>query len=105
MITSQDLQDDADYNDIMLDVKEECAQYGAVVQVVIPRAKSGFPIAAEGFIFVEFQDINGSINAANHLGGRKFAERIVIVSYVSRNSDIFMHALLYYNLFLFFYGI
>lgn len=82
MVTSEELQDDEEYDDILTDVHQECSQYGSVDKVVIPRAKSGFPKATEGCIFVSFQDVNSSINAAMKLYGRKFVDRTVMVNYV-----------------------
>lgn len=83
MVTNQELQDDSEFEDILSDVREECSQYGAVESVFIPRVKNGFPISVEGFIFVVFADINSSMNAAQNLIGRKFADRTVVVNYVS----------------------
>jgi hypothetical protein len=43
MVTRADLQDDQEYIDIVEDVKAECSQYGAVKDVLIPRAKEVCP--------------------------------------------------------------
>lgn len=83
MVTAQDLIDDEEYEDILQDVQGECNSYGRVIQVVIPRVKNGFSPYSEGLIFVEFTDIPGAAAAASNLSGRKFAEKTVIVSYVS----------------------
>ena len=37
MVTEPELSDDQEFNDILLDVREECERFGQVVQVVIPR--------------------------------------------------------------------
>jgi len=81
MVSSDELQDDEEYEDILNDVREECSQYGHVIQVIIPRLKSGFAQNLEGYIFVEFTDSNSAIKAAQNLFGRKFADRTVIVNY------------------------
>lgn len=83
MVTTEELQDDEEYEDILSDVRMECSQYGQVQTVVIPRAKSGYPPETEGSIFILFIDIDSSTNAAIKLFGRKFAERTVVVNYVS----------------------
>lgn len=81
MVTSDELQDDSEYEDILGDVREECSQYGALKQVLIPRCKSGFPPECEGFIFVEFANTDSAASAARNLFGRKFADKTVIVNY------------------------
>ena len=83
MITQDDLQDDEEYEDILNDVREECNSFGKVIKIIIPRIKDGYPADTEGYIYVLFDDINGSNNAAKNLQGRKFADRIVMVNYVS----------------------
>lgn len=88
MISSLELQDDAEYEDILIDVNEECSQYGPVIQVLIPRCKNGYPALAEGYIFVAFATLEGATNAAQNLSGRKFADKIVIVKYVSLLQNI-----------------
>lgn len=81
MVTPIELQDDSEYRDIKEDVKEECAQHGRVVQVVIPRIKDGFSAAAEGHIFVEFELPQSAALCSRALAGRKFSDRLVIVEY------------------------
>ena len=83
MITSRDLENDLEYEDIKEDVRLECSDHGVVVQVLIPRRRSGYPIESEGLIFVEFQRSDMARNAALALNGRRFAERTVVVEYVS----------------------
>jgi splicing factor U2AF subunit len=39
MVTRADLEDDQEYVDIVEDVRAECSQHGAVMDVLIPRAK------------------------------------------------------------------
>jgi len=83
MVTRDDVQDDAEHLDIRDDVSTECATFGKVFQVIIPRVKDGFPAATEGTIFVEFETPYGAAQAKLALTGRKFADNIVVVEYVS----------------------
>lgn len=62
-------------------MKIECSPYGEVLQVLIPRAKDGYPPQSEGNIFVEFSRPDMARTAAASLIGRKFAERTVVVEY------------------------
>jgi hypothetical protein len=66
-------------------VKLECSPFGEVLQVLIPRAKDGFPPQSEGSIFVEFARPDFARAAAASLIGRKFADRIVIVDYYNES--------------------
>lgn len=83
MVTKEEVDDDGECDEIRQDVKEECSSHGEVLSVVIPREKDGFAQAGAGNIYVEFRDPLMAERAALALFGRKFAERIVIVEYVS----------------------
>ena len=83
MVTREDLYNEAEYVDIKEDVRLECLQYGKVLSVVMPRVKEGYSAAAECLIFVEFEAVEGAMAAAKVLNGRKFAENVVHVAYVS----------------------
>ena len=99
-MTSDELQDNNEYVDIKEDVKEECSSSGSVESIVIPRAKDGFKESAEGNVYVSFTDISSAQKASVALSGRKFADRIVTVDYVSafilQNIIFFPH--LFFNI-------
>jgi len=84
MVTREDLYNETEYADIKEDVRLECLQYGKVLSVVMPRVKEGYSAAAECLIFVEFEAVEGAVAAAKVLNGRKFAENVVHVAYVSK---------------------
>ena len=79
MVTSEEIQNDAEFADIMEDVRLECSDHGAVIKVLIPRRREGYPAHTEGNIFVEFADHIGASAAKRALAGRKFDNRTVIV--------------------------
>jgi len=79
MVTSEEIQDDTEFADIMEDVRMECSDHGAVLRVLIPRRKENYPAHAEGNIYVEFSDTTGAGAAKRSLAGRKFDNRTVIV--------------------------
>lgn len=83
MVGGEELQDDLEFQDIKEDVQQECSQYGNVLSVLIPRGKDGFVNVTEGSIYVMFSDVSMAVKAAGALYGRKFAERVVIVEFVS----------------------
>jgi splicing factor U2AF subunit len=81
MVSSQEIQDNAEYEDIREDVRLECADFGAVIRVLIPRECDGYMKHLEGSIFVEFADASAARSAALALNGRKFADKTVSVQY------------------------
>ncbi|KAI0226343.1 hypothetical protein L0F63_003005 [Massospora cicadina] len=83
MVTAEELENDEEYQDILLDVKLECERFGPVVDIRIPRLKDGCDEAHVGKIFVMFTTPEQSSAALRSLAGRKFAERTVLGSYFS----------------------
>lgn len=63
-----------------MDVREECAKFGPVKSVTIPRPQDGIP-ANVGKVFVEFESVEASTKAHATLGGRLFAGKSVIAVY------------------------
>ncbi|KAJ3416097.1 U2 small nuclear RNA auxiliary factor 2 [Chytridiales sp. JEL 0842] len=82
MVSKEELEDDEEYQDIKLDVEEECSKYGRVLNVLIPRPKQGSDNANVGKIYVEYDSEDGASNALKSLAGRKFGDRTVLTSYV-----------------------
>lgn len=81
MITINEVNNPADYQDILEDVTIECNKYGKVLEVHIPKDIP--PSFTHGFIFVFYETLEDSLNGAKALHGRKFGDNIVIVHYVS----------------------
>eukprot|EP00588_Corethron_pennatum_P013678 CAMPEP_0194267378 /NCGR_PEP_ID=MMETSP0169-20130528/1900_1 /TAXON_ID=218684 /ORGANISM="Corethron pennatum, Strain L29A3" /LENGTH=399 /DNA_ID=CAMNT_0039008203 /DNA_START=124 /DNA_END=1323 /DNA_ORIENTATION=+ len=77
MLGPDDLSSDADYEDILEDTKEECAQFGSLKDVVIPRI--GEP--GEGKIFLEYMGTEHAAAAIRGLQGRTFDGRKVEAKY------------------------
>jgi len=64
------------------DVKEECAKFGEVVDVKIPRPVSGSrQLPGVGKIFVKFALKEQTTKALKALAGRKFSDRTVVTTY------------------------
>lgn len=76
MVMADELQDDAEYADIVDDVRSECAKFGSVLNVKIPRDGP-----AVGRVFVEFSAAAEASAASATLGGRTFAGRVVVASF------------------------
>lgn len=83
IVTQEELQDDAEFEEILEDVKGECSNLGLVESVIIPRAKEGFSASAEGSVYVSYATSEMARAAALVLSERKFAGRAVLVEYVS----------------------
>jgi splicing factor U2AF subunit len=100
MVSHEELEDDAEYNDIVEDIRAECSDHGSVSRVFIPRMKDGYPSSIEGFIFVEFYNSDMARLAAMALNGRKFADKFVEVQFVSFSFyfTIFFFHYLYFSL-------
>lgn len=80
MVQESELLDDAEFADIVDDVRDECSKYGAVRSVAIPRPGQG--LEGVGKVFVEFEGLDGAVKARGALAGRQFAGRSVMASYV-----------------------
>ena len=78
LVSLEELQDDAEYKDILADIRQECSSYGTVVNVVIPRPQGSTPVAGLGKVFVEFQTEQDAAKAKSMLEGRKFGPKVVV---------------------------
>lgn len=75
--------------EICEDVQEECAKYGKIVDLKVPRPTgSSRQAAGVGKIFVKFDTPESATNALKALAGRKFADRTVVTTYFSEVSRI-----------------
>ncbi|KAJ2128572.1 hypothetical protein IW136_006066, partial [Coemansia sp. RSA 678] len=86
MVTATELADDAEYDDIVEDVREECGTYGTVARMVVPRNtsdESDTSVPGVGKIFVKYERVEEATAALNALAGRQFMGRTVIASYIT----------------------
>merc|ERR1719447_800549 len=68
-----------DYIDIIEDIKEECENWGKLIQVVVPRRgqdPSGF-----NRVFLRYEKQAGADRCKNKTNGREFGKNIVKVHY------------------------
>ncbi|ODQ64387.1 hypothetical protein NADFUDRAFT_52716 [Nadsonia fulvescens var. elongata DSM 6958] len=98
MVTPEELIDEDDYLDIRDDVEDECAKFGRVMVVKIPRPESDMARASKGGtkdlkdvssvgkIFVKFETKEACEAAAKALAGRKFSDRTVLTTFYSEQS-------------------
>ena len=81
MVTNDDLASDDDYTGLVDEVREECAKFGQLRNLSIPR-QAGGPIQASamGKIFLEYATAQDAMAASKELAGRKFGDHVVEVS-------------------------
>ncbi|GAW18120.1 hypothetical protein ANO14919_075930 [Xylariales sp. No.14919] len=82
MVTPEELLDNDDYEEICEDVEGECAKYGKIVAMKVPRPIGGSrQSAGVGKIYVKFDTTESAKKALQALAGRKFADRTVVTTY------------------------
>ncbi|KAI5366553.1 putative RNA recognition motif domain, U2 snRNP auxilliary factor, large subunit, splicing factor [Septoria linicola] len=82
MITPEELMDPDDADEILEDVKEECAKYGPLLDVKMPRPTGGSRQSnGVGKIYLKYESPEHAAKALAALAGRKFADRTVVVTY------------------------
>ncbi|KAF6166605.1 hypothetical protein GIB67_005467 [Kingdonia uniflora] len=86
VVNEDELRNDEDYEDIMLDMREEGGKHGNLVNVVIPRPNpNGEPSPGVGKVFLEYADTDGAGRARAALNGRKFGGNPVVAVYYPEN--------------------
>ncbi|QIW95879.1 hypothetical protein AMS68_001397 [Peltaster fructicola] len=84
MITPEEILDPDEADEITDDVRDECAKFGTVVEVKMPRPTPGDRSnAGIGKIYIKFGDSDTAQKALAALAGRKFADRTVVATFFS----------------------
>ena len=80
MVTDEDLATDDEYQGLVDEVQGECAKYGKLLGMKIPRASSDTidPTAIKK-IFLEYATSQDAVNAERELAGRQFGPNVVRV--------------------------
>jgi len=82
MVTSDDLKDDEEYQEIVEDIRDECSKYGTVKSITIPRPNpDGNEVQGVGKVFVEFEAVEQAKMARESLQGRTFESRTVVAQF------------------------
>jgi splicing factor U2AF subunit len=87
MINAEDVMDDLEYREIVEDIRNECMQYGTVLNVEIPRPDKLSSIAgpAVGKIFIKFSTLQAAKKARFKICGKKYNRRTVVSSFYPEN--------------------
>ena len=81
-VYAEDIAEDADYNEIVKEVKEEAGRYGPVESIRIPRPSAASPNPlGTGKIFVQFSDLTSSRKFQQDTNGRQFDGRVVCAAF------------------------
>ncbi|KAJ4342784.1 hypothetical protein N0V95_006878 [Ascochyta clinopodiicola] len=80
MVTSDELINDEEYDEIKEDIEEECGKYGPIVEVKIPRPAGARINLGVGKIYIKYQDTDSAQKAIKALAGRQFSRRTVVAT-------------------------
>lgn len=81
-VYAEDIAEDADYNDIVKEVKEEAGRYGPVESIRIPRPSAASPNPlGTGKIFIQFSDLTSARKFQQDTNGRQFDGRVVCAAF------------------------
>jgi splicing factor U2AF subunit len=84
MVAPEDLATDQDHQELVAEVREECAKFGNLLSIKIPRpSDAGIEASAVKKIFLEYATVQDSAKAQGELNGRKFGPHIVMTSFLS----------------------
>ena len=82
MVQPEDLATDQDHQALTDEVRDECAKYGRILSMKIPRqASATIQETAVGKIFLEYASVPEAAQAQEALQGRQFGDAVVQVTY------------------------
>lgn len=82
MTTTEDLQDDELYEELVEDINDELSKMGKIAGVKIPRPKEGVTSEDVGTIFVKYETCAGAAKAIKELRGKTYDDRRLGVKFV-----------------------
>lgn len=83
MVTDQDLSSAEDYQGLTDEVRMECAKFGSLLSMKIPRPLEGYEPSAIKKIFLEYATPQDASTAQRELAGRSFGENVVVATFFS----------------------
>lgn len=86
MVQPDDLATSEDHAALKQEVEEECAKFGTLKDVVIPRqAEGGMDPSAVGKIYLRYSTVEEANKAKQELQGRQFGDAVVQVTTLSES--------------------
>uniref|UniRef100_A0A2S2PJY5 U2 snRNP auxiliary factor large subunit n=2 Tax=Schizaphis graminum TaxID=13262 RepID=A0A2S2PJY5_SCHGA len=82
IVTPDELKNDNEYEEILVDIREECIKFGSVRSLKIPRPIEGIDVPGCGKVFIEFNSFGDCEKTLQALSGRTFNNRTVLTSYM-----------------------
>lgn len=84
MVTDQDLETEDDYTALVEEIKEECAKFGFLKSIVVPKnVDSMVEPSAIRKVFLEYASPEDAMKADAELSGRQFGVNVVKTQYFS----------------------
>ncbi|QDZ19886.1 large subunit of U2 snRNP auxiliary factor [Chloropicon primus] len=81
-VTIAELEDPEEYEEIVLDMKEEAGKYGDVASLVIPKPSPTETVDGLGKVFVKYREVSHAVAACQAMNGRKFGGNVVVADYM-----------------------
>lgn len=75
-VSESQLKEQTFYDELVQDMHEECSNYGAIKNLVIPQTTHGTPK-----ILVQYETVQEAEAACHALSGRRYADRTLVVAY------------------------
>lgn len=72
MVDPNEAEDDAEFEDIYEDIKNEVIRFGQVRSILIPRKKDGYDGSCLGKVYIEYEDAKSAVSAKSVLKTYKF---------------------------------
>lgn len=86
MVMDEDLATDEDHAALLEEVREECAKFGRLVSVKVPRMKEGVNPSAVKKVFLEYVSVEDAARAEGELMGRQFGPNVVQCAYLPEDA-------------------
>merc|ERR1712070_829174 len=84
MVSDDDLANDQEYEELIAEVRDECAKYGTLLSIKIPRSHdAGIEPSAVKKVFLEYDSVQVAVAAESELNGRSFGTNKVQTSFFS----------------------
>jgi splicing factor U2AF subunit len=89
MVSHEDLATDDEYQGLLEEVGDECAKFGKLVGMKIPRvASASVQPSAIRKIFLEYATVHDAANAERELAGRQFGPNVVQVRFAKMHGGM-----------------
>jgi splicing factor U2AF subunit len=87
LVTDDDLKTAEDHQALIQEVRDECAKFGQLLNIEIPRVADGALIADSAIrkVYLEYASLSDAMQAERELKGRQFGEGIIQTEFFPEN--------------------